>query len=440
MRVLFTPYGGGSIAHIVRSLAIADVLRDRGHEILFTTPRTKRDLIERSGYQIFGKGHSEVNLNDESDQSIDYFRTHKDEFIDWLGDEIKAAEAFQPQVIVNSPSFFGPIPSLKLGIPYVSVINSQWLPEFKGVFGLGRSENTLGHRAVRAIGRPIFARQFERTYMKEIANFYSLLGIGVLPRNRMDMHGKHPAIIPGIREFEPLVATKRTDLHFVGPIFWEGFERDILEPAMLFADTSPERPVIYVTLGGSIYRKQSYIDLVKSLAAKTEWNILLSTGPNIARDELPSDSGHLVIRTYMPGLGACALADIVINTGSHGTVMQALWHGKPVIALPHNFDQATNAMRLGELGLGVNMNTLRVSDLSHRETYFKRATQVRWENIIGTTERALGNSSMLGKARAFQDVLRAHGDGAANAASIVERYGASVPVTEDLPNLETAWT
>ena len=438
MRILFTPYGGGSIAHIVRSLAIADTLKADGHELLFTSPTTKKTFIEGAGYDVYGDGHPEVNLNDEHDQSIGYFKKNRPAFIAWLQDEISAAEDFHPDIIVNSPTFFGPIAGHKLNVPHVSIINAQWTGEFKGLLGLSLSEDTLAHGAMRRLSRPIFARQFERVYMEEIRSFYRELKVPFEPKKRVELHSKHPILIPGIPAFEPIYQTPRTDIHYIGPLFWEGFEREPFVPQDIWPDFG-SKPFVYVTLGGSIYRKQSYLDLIDALCKRDDWHILLSLGPNVSPHELPSGADHLAIAPYAPGLAVCQYADAVISTGGHGTVMQALWWGKPVIALPHNIDQATIAARLVELKLGRNMNGISLSGFSDRSRYFAQATGISWQAVIATTENVLEDVTLKRGCQTFRARLRAYPHAARLGADLVISYAANYPksLPSELDELET---
>lgn len=422
MKVLITPYGGGSIAHVVRCLAVADELKKRGHELLFTAPKTKKAFIEnRGGYKVFGDGHADVNLNDEQDQSINYFKRHHNQFINWLNDEIKAAESFQPDIIINSPSFFGPLAAHKLKVPYVTIINAQWLMEFQGLLGLGKSRNHPGDAILRRLAKPIFAKKFDDVYMAEIKQFYKKLDIPYVPERRHDLYRHNPFLIPSIPQFEPIERTKRDDLHYVGPLFWQGLEKESFEPTKHFKDYG-KKPLVYVTLGGSIYRKRSYDDLIEALARQTDWNILVTIGPNFERSAFPANSSHMVIRSFVSGLQACEAADVVINTGSHGTVMQALWHGKPVVAIPHNIDQATIAARLVELQLGVNLNKIGIKDFSDREKYFKRATSITWDHVIAQTEKLLADRKTQERAKAFGQRLRQYDHGDQKAADYIEQY------------------
>ncbi|MEP7042454.1 MAG: nucleotide disphospho-sugar-binding domain-containing protein [Dokdonella sp.] len=421
MKVLFTPYSGGAIAHVARLLPIADELAARGHVTRFTTSVSKRAFIEAAGHAVQGAGHADVNLNDEHDQGIGYFAKNRGLFMDWLGDELAAASAFRPDVIVSSPSFFGPIASLKFGIPQVSVINAQWLPEFKGLLGLSRSGDSLTHRVERALGKPFFERKFSSSYLREIRSFYAELGVAQLPRNRRELNQHTAVLVPGCAEFEPIEHSTRSDVHYIGPLFWSGFEHADFDRTSLFGDDST-RPLVYVSLGGSVYRRQSYDELIAALAARTDWDVLLTLGPNFSRDGFPRDRPGFVVQAYTPGHKASEHADIVVTTGGHGTVMQALWHGKPVVALPHNIDQATIASRVEELGIGVNLNPIGIRDFADRQRYFDRAISISWDRVVERTAQALGDHALHANARKFASSLTRHGDAKKTAADLVERY------------------
>ncbi len=422
MKVLFTPYSGGSIAHIVRSFVVADELKRRGHEILFKCSTTKRNFVQQAGYDVFGNGHPEVNFNDEKDQSIAYIKANHCQILAWLKDELMAAEQFKPDIIVNSPNFMGTPAGSKFKIPFVSIINAQWLPEFRGLLGLGISKNHIGHRVIRQLVKPIFAQRFEKTYMGEVSAFYREMNIPAVPTRHADIHGGNPAIIPGVPQFEPLVTGGRTDLHYVGPLFWQGFERQDFDTSSYFSDCSSSRPFIYVSLGGSIFRKRTYDDLIAACAKRTNWNILLSLGPNFSRDDFATDMPHFAIRPYVPGVKACQFADVVVNTGSHGTVMQALWSGKPVIAVPHNIDQGSIAARLVELKIGVNLNPVGLKDFTDRDAYFKKATQISWATIMDEIEKLLKNGRLRRNAEVFGTTLRRYPFADVKAADIIENY------------------
>lgn len=420
MKILFTPYSGGSIAHVIRSLAIADELKSRGHEILFTTTKVRKPFINQAGFEVYGAGHAEVNLNDEKDQSIGYFRKNRDLFLDWLSDELAAAQQFQPDIVVNSPSFFGSLIRHKYHIPYVTILNAQWLNHFRGLLGLGKSTEALPHVLLRNALRPVFTRRFEELYLAEIREFYKTLDIGYVPSKRTDLHSHNPILIPSVSVFEPLEPDTRDDVHFIGPLFWRGFEDMEFDRRGMFHD--PKRPLIYVSLGGSIFRRDVYHNLISLFIGQSEWNIIMSIGPNFKRTDFPPDTDHFKLYEYVPGLRVAQLAELVVNTASHGTVMQALWHGKPLVTIPHNIDQGTIAARVHELGVGVNLNAVSLLDFSKREKYFLKATQVKPKQIMAAIKQVLAEPQYTLNAQRLSDILRKHDRAASLGADYVELY------------------
>ncbi len=405
---------------MIRSLVIADELKKRGNEILFTTTKVRKSFINKAGYEVFGEGHSEVNLNDEKDQSINYFRNNRRIFIDWLFDELDAAAKFKPDIVVNSPSFFGPLIKHRYGVPYVTVLNAQWLSHFRGLLGIGKARDIFSHSILRRILKPIFRHQFEKIYLEEIRNFYKILNVPNAPNTQIDLHAFNPVLIPSIREFEPIQPDERDDVHFIGPLFWKGFENLSFDMNKLFGD--PRKPLIYVGLGGSIFRQDVYRKMIDLFQSNKQWNVIMSIGPNFERNTFPKDTDNFVLKQYVPGLKVAEQSKVVVNTASHGTVMQALWHGKPLVVIPHNIDQGTIAARISELGLGINLNAVSILDFSKREKYFLKAVQVNPKKIVNSVKIVLSSPEFSRRAEAISKYFRKYHNSAEIAADYIELY------------------
>ncbi len=387
---------------------------------MFTTTKKRKKFIEDAGYEVFRDGHSEVNLNDEQDQSLNYFKVNRKLFLDWLRDELSAANEFKPDIVVNSPSFFGPLIRHRLEIPYVTILNAQWLTHFRGLLGIGKSKEHFWHKYIRKILRPIFTHKFEVGYLKEIRTFYRELGVGFLPYKRIELHAHNPVLIPSIYQFEPLEPDNRDDIHYVGPLFWKGFENLEFDKREYFQDL--RKPTIYLSLGGSIFNREIYNRLIAFFSKHHEWNKIFSIGPNFDRSDFPKNSSHFIIEKYLPGLKVSEQSDVVVNTASHGTVMQALWHGRPLVVIPHNIDQGTIGARIQELGLGINLNQVNIFDFSKREKYFNKASSVQVERIIQAINEILEKPHYKYNARKFSVELRQFNEGSLVSADYIEFY------------------
>jgi MGT family glycosyltransferase len=98
--------------------------------------------------------------------------------------------------------------------------------------------------------------------------------------------------------------------------------------------------------------------LIDGLAA-TPYRYIVSMGPLHAELELaPNMAGA----EFLPQTSVIPQADLVITHGGNNTTTECLHFGKPMIVLPLFWDQHDNAQRVAELGLGARLDTYRFSD------------------------------------------------------------------------------
>jgi MGT family glycosyltransferase len=115
-----------------------------------------------------------------------------------------------------------------------------------------------------------------------------------------------------------------------------------------------EDPLIYLSLGslGSadvpLMRK-----LIASLADQP-YRAIVSKGPQAKEIEL---AGNMAGAEFLPQTSILPKVDLVITHGGNNTVTESLYFGKPMVALPIFWDQHDNAQRLHETGYGVRLDT-----------------------------------------------------------------------------------
>ncbi|MBN1618474.1 hypothetical protein JW887_03975 [Candidatus Dojkabacteria bacterium] len=398
MNILFTPITSSSIAHIIRSFALAERFQSDGHNVYFTSCTLKKGFIEKEGYSVV-KVYDPFNLNDEQDQSVSYLSSHKKELVTWFKAEIEAAQDVNADVVIGSPNFLGPHVTHATGVPTIALMNGQYVPTSRGLMGISLSNNSLPHKFLRNILRPIFNRQFIKKYLCEVLDAYRIIGIKTTFKSREDLYSDMPILIPGDMEFEPQDnITKYT--RFIGPIFWNGFEKidgDLTEESIL--KFKANKQLLFVTFGGSVFDKVIYgrvLDGLKKIDAKK----IVALGPNFDRSEFPSDNENMIIRNFVPGFRLSRLSDIVVNTGSQGAIMQALVNGKPVVSFPVGIDQAYFANRLEEMHLGRNANKSNIYSFTKRETYQFVDDRVP-ENMVSYIRELLEDPSYSNNAKAY---------------------------------------
>jgi UDP:flavonoid glycosyltransferase YjiC (YdhE family) len=112
--------------------------------------------------------------------------------------------------------------------------------------------------------------------------------------------------------------------------------------------------LIYLSLGSLGSADVGLMQRLVDLLATTEHRIIVSKGPladQITLHDNQTGEGFLPQPAILPQV------DLVITHGGNNTVTEAFHHGKPMIVLPLFWDQVDNAQRVDETGFGRRLPT-----------------------------------------------------------------------------------
>jgi MGT family glycosyltransferase len=115
-----------------------------------------------------------------------------------------------------------------------------------------------------------------------------------------------------------------------------------------------EGALIYVSLGSL---GSGDVPLMKSLVealAETPHRYVVSKGPQHSEYEL---ADNMVGEEFLPQVSVLPQVDLVITHGGNNTTTECLHFGKPMAVLPIFWDQHDNAQRIDETGFGVRLPT-----------------------------------------------------------------------------------
>jgi MGT family glycosyltransferase len=113
-------------------------------------------------------------------------------------------------------------------------------------------------------------------------------------------------------------------------------------------------PLIYLSLGSL---GSADVELMRKLIAEladSSYRVIVSKGPQADEIELPD---NMVGEEFLPQTSVLPKVDLVITHGGNNTVTESLYFGKPMIVLPLFWDQHDNAQRIEETGFGVRLDT-----------------------------------------------------------------------------------
>jgi MGT family glycosyltransferase len=118
-------------------------------------------------------------------------------------------------------------------------------------------------------------------------------------------------------------------------------------------DPGPE-PLLYLSLGSL---GSADVELMRTLVAELAdgpYRLIVSKGPQHDQFELaPNMTGA----EFLPQTSILPQVDLVITHGGNNTVTESLFFGKPMVVLPLFWDQYDNAQRVHDTGFGIRLDT-----------------------------------------------------------------------------------
>jgi MGT family glycosyltransferase len=160
-------------------------------------------------------------------------------------------------------------------------------------------------------------------------------------------------------------------------------------------------PLIYLSMGSL---GSADVELMRKLIgelADRPYRVIVSKGPQAREIELaPNMAGA----EFLPQTSILPKVDLVITHGGNNTVTEALYFGKPMVVLPIFWDQHDNAQRIDETGFGVRLDNYR-----HQG-----------EELTGAIDRLLADEALAARLEAVSTRLRAN-QGTERAADLIER-------------------
>ncbi len=407
-------------------IGIGDVLRRRGHRVVFAAEASWRGKLTALGFEEDLVDLAPPPENSEEQDAgqfwKDFIRDTAPEFrkptIEQLDTWVKPVwvelingarycqprlleiiDRVRPDIIVedNVVAF----PALNTaGVPFVRIVSCNPLemkgPDIAPVFS--------GYPAADRSGWAEFRAEYDRVHRPVWEEFDAWVreqGAPGLPDLEFIHEGDlNLYVYPGVADY--------TDARPLGPT-WQRLESSVREtddeftlPAEL-ADR--DGALIYFSLGSLGSADVELMRRVIDSLAKTPHRYIVSKGPLHAEIEL---ADNMWGAEFLPQTKIIPQADLVITHGGNNTTTEAFHFGKPMIVLPLFWDQYDNAQRVDELGFGVRLDPYRFTD----------------EQLHGAIERLLGDDDLRKRLAENGARIRA-ADGLRQAADAIERLAST---------------
>jgi MGT family glycosyltransferase len=413
--VVFFPEGAYGPTN--NCVGIGDVLRRRGHRVVFVIEESFAGTIEAKGFEeaLMRLGPPPEQEEEPGQFWKDFIRETAPVFrkptIEQLGEFIQPTwqalidgakyveprlreivDDVQPDVIVeDNVVCFPALPAS--GRPWVRIVSCNPLelkdPEVPPVFS-GYPENDRS-------GWEEFRAEYERTHRamwEDFDQFVRSQGAPSLP----DLEFIHESqwlnlyVYPAEADYarsRPLAPT------------WHRLDTSVRGTDAEWSPPRSDGKLVYLSLGSL---GSADVGLMKQLVAElgeAPHRFVVSKGPQHGEFELAE---NMTGEEFLPQTKILPHVDAVITHGGNNTTTESFFFGKPMIVLPLFWDQYDNAQRVDELGFGVRL-----------KTYEHDGDQIR-----GALDRLLEDESLHARMATIAKRLQSV-PGTAKAADLIER-------------------
>jgi len=160
----------------------------------------------------------------------------------------------------------------------------------------------------------------------------------------MTDHENVIAYIP--RSFQEKLDTIDPSTVFVGPDI-EG-----RTPHTGWTPPQTDNPIVVISLGTIFNNQPSFFHTCIKAFADTEWHVILVIGRYTDAEEFGKLPPNIEIHRSIPQLEVLQIASLFVTHAGMGSIMESVYYGVPMIAVPQMAEQRTNAKRIQALNLG----------------------------------------------------------------------------------------
>jgi MGT family glycosyltransferase len=156
-----------------------------------------------------------------------------------------------------------------------------------------------------------------------------------------------------------------------------------------------EGALVYLSLGSLGSADTGLMQTLIDTLGETKHRVIVSMGPQ--HEELTL-AGNMAGAEFLPQTSILPQVDAVITHGGNNTVTECLHFGKPMIVLPLFWDQYDNAQRVHETGFGIRLDTY-----GHEPTQLTAAL----DDLLDNAERKQRLAAVSARLQASPGTVRA---------------------------------
>ncbi len=359
-------------------VGIANVLRQRGHRVVFVVEESFAGTLAAKGFEErLMRLQAPPEIPEEPGQfwkdfireTAPHFRTPTAAQLEtlilpiweqlaagamYVEDRLKEILAeVEPDVIVQDNVIAFPA-VLAAGVPWVRIISCNPLeisdPDLPPVFS--------GLPATNASEWQEFRHRYSRLHAdlhRTFDDFVQAHGCPPLPPDGFMVDSPYLNLFVYPEEADYARALPlATTFHRLGSSVRTTDPPFTLPPAL-----ERDGKLVYVSLGSLGAAEPELMGRLVDLLGRTSHRVIMSMGPQAGQVHLPDT---IYGEEFLPQPSILPLVDAVITHGGNNTTTESFYFGKPMMVLPLFWDQHDNAQRVDELDFGHRLTPYAFSD------------------------------------------------------------------------------
>lgn len=401
----------GSLGDLNPFIALALLLRSRGHEPVIATSERHRPYVESRGLAF---APVPPDLPDPSSRPelvahyMDYKRGTERIVRDLVFPEMKHTYLALNEVlegadllIAHPLMFAGRMAAEKRGIKWLSVclqpmaLFSSFDPPY-----LPRAPWLL---KVRALGPKFYRAVFDalkveaRPLARKLNDLRREVGLPVGPENPLFEGNFSPD--GTLVLFSEALARQQPDwppqAKLVGFLRFDETEMLAEEREKLDAFLARgEAPIVFTRGSTAVHDAREFFEVSHRVARRLGQRAFFTVGP-AQYEFFERSSSDVLVVSAAPFSTIFPAARVIVHQCGIGTCAQALYAGKPQLLVPHAFDQPDNARRVERLGVGLTLGRGKYSE----------------ERVAAALQKLMGAESFATAARSIAAVVQSENPG-----------------------------
>jgi MGT family glycosyltransferase len=372
--VVFFPEGAFGPTN--NCIGIGDVLRRRGHRVVFVVEESFAGTLEAKGFEErlmrlapapaqpeepgqfwkdFIRDTAPVFRKSTLEQLADFIAPTWQALADgarYVDDRLAAIlDELHPDAIVeDNVCAFPALPAS--GLPWVRIVSCNPLevpdPALPPAFSGLPLADTSGWD------------EFRREYARQVGELHASFSAfcverGAPPLPELQMIHESPWLNLTLYPAELDYPRSRP----LGPT-WHTLETSVRATDEPWAPPQPgDGALVYLSLGSLGSADVALMKRLVDVLSRTRHRYVVSKGPQHAEYEL---ADNMTGAEFLPQTSVLPHVDAVITHGGNNTTTECMWFGKPMLVLPVFWDQHDNAQRVQETGYGRRLPTYELDE------------------------------------------------------------------------------